>query len=311
MIRRGKVRFARSSRVPSFFKMAAAWWKTPEDPFIFSSLSIDMTRALDRIRHHQEATGEKITITHLCTKALAMAYQRYPQINTKIEGSRIYSRKSIDFMILVSTESGDELSGIKLNDADRKTVSEIALEIREGSAKVRENEGPTYQASKDLISHCSISITRWILRMASAMVNRFRLDLSTFGFPDDPFGSAIISSVGMHGIESAYGPLVPVARCGLLMVITEIKDKPWVEDGKLVVRPVLKLCMTLDHRLFHGYYVSLLQKEVKSLLEHPEALLGKEDDPQEDKGKILPIWREQTPLSTFAVHAVSAGTLHR
>ncbi len=141
MIRRGKVRFARSSRVPSFFKMAAAWWKTPEDPFIFSSLSIDMTRALDRIRHHQEATGEKITITHLCTKALAMAYQRYPQINTKIEGSRIYSRKSIDFMILVSTESGDELSGIKLNDADRKTVSEIALEIREGSAKVRENEG--------------------------------------------------------------------------------------------------------------------------------------------------------------------------
>ena len=70
------------------------------------------------------------------------------------------------------------------------------------------------------------------------------------------------------------------------MVITEIKEKPWVQNGKLVVRPVLKLCMTMDHRIFHGYYVSLLQKEVKDLLENPEALMRGYSGSIEEKGNI-------------------------
>jgi len=286
MLRMGKDRFSKAKKVPSFFKMANAMWKNPEEPFIFSSLSIDMSNALAWIKSHKKRTGEKITVTHLCTKALAMAYRKYPQINAKVEANKIYRRKTVDFQILVSTESGDELSGIKLKDADQKTISEIAREIREGATAVRNNQGPSYQASKDLIGHCSITLTRWIMKIASVLVNRFEIDLSSFGFPDDPFGSAIISSVGMHGIESAYGPLVPVARCGLLMVIPEIKEKPWVEDGKLVIRPVLKLCMTLDHRLFHGYYVSLLQKEVKTLLQNPETLMGEDCRTIEEKTKI-------------------------
>lgn len=286
MLRMGKNRFSKAKKVPSFFKMANAMWKTPEEPFIFSSLSVDMSNAMAWIKTHKKRTGEKITITHLCTKALAMAYREYPQINAKVEANKIYRRKTVDFQILVSMESGDELSGIKLKDADQKTISEIAREIREGAMAVRSNQGPSYQASKNLIKYCSISLTRWIMKIASVLVNRFELDLSGFGFPDDPFGSAIISSVGKHGIESAYGPLVPVSRCGLLMVIPEIKEKPWVEDGKLVVRPVLKLCMTLDHRLFHGYYVSLLQKEVKTLLQNPKTLMGEDSSFIEEKPGI-------------------------
>jgi pyruvate dehydrogenase E2 component (dihydrolipoamide acetyltransferase) len=297
MFKMGKDRFSKVKRVPSFFKMANAMWKNPEEPYIFSSLNIDVSNALAWMKSHKERTGEKITINHLCTKALAMAYQKYPQINTKVEANKIYRRKTVDFQILVSMESGDELSGIKLKDADQKTVSEIAREIHEGATAVRSNQGPTYQASKNLIGYCSISFTRWIMKIASLLVNRFQFDLSLFGFPEDPFGSAIISCVGMHGLESAYGPLVPVSRCGLLLVIPEIKEKPWVEDGKLVVRPVLKLCMTLDHRLFHGYYVSLLQKEVKTLLENPQTLMGEEDRSFETKRKLRVLGDLSTPIT--------------
>ena len=297
MFRIRKDRFSKVKKVPSFFKMANAMWKNPEEPFIFSSLNIDVSNALAWMKSHKERTGEKITINHLCTKALAMAYRKYPQINAKVEADKIYRRKTVDFQILVSTDSGDELSGIKLKDADQKTVSQIAHEIHEGAKAVRNNQGPTYQASKDLIGHCSIFLTRWIMKIASLLVNRFQFDLSLFGFPEDPFGSAIISCVGMHGLESAYGPLVPVSRCGLLLVIPEIKEKPWVEDGKLVVRPVLKLCMTLDHRLFHGYYVSLLQKEVKTLMQNPEALMGEESRTFEPKRKLRVLGNEAAPIT--------------
>ena len=52
------------------------------------------------------------------------------------------------------------------------------------------------------------------MKIASVLVNRLEIESSRFGFPDDLFGSAIISSVGVHGIESAYGPLVPVSGVG-------------------------------------------------------------------------------------------------
>jgi hypothetical protein len=119
MLGMGKNRFIKAKRVPSFFKMANAMWKNPEEPFIFSSLSVDMSNALAWIKSHKKRTGEKITVTHLCTKALAMAYRKYPQVNAKVEANKIYRRKTVDFHILVSTESGDELSGIKLKDADQ------------------------------------------------------------------------------------------------------------------------------------------------------------------------------------------------
>ncbi|HVN72884.1 MAG TPA: 2-oxo acid dehydrogenase subunit E2 [Desulfomonilia bacterium] len=300
-------RFSKVKKVPSFFKMASAWWKAPEEPYIFSSLNIDMSNMLAWIKSHKEQTGENITITHLCTKALAMAYRKYPQINAKIEANKVYRRNTVDFQVLVSTESGDEISGIKVKDADKMTISEIAREIREGAKAVRENRGPTYQVSKDLIGYCTIPMTRWILKIASALVNRFGINLSLFGFPDDPFGSAIISSVGMQGIESAYGPLIPVARCGLLFVITEIKEKPWVEDSKIVVRPVLKLCMTLDHRLFHGYYVSLLQKEIRYLLQNPSVLMDEEIRTPEEKCKIRVLRDNQAASASSGSQKVAAG----
>jgi pyruvate/2-oxoglutarate dehydrogenase complex dihydrolipoamide acyltransferase (E2) component len=47
------------------------------------------------------------------------------------------------------------------------------------------------------------------------------------------------------------------------------KDRPWVEEGKLVVKPVLRLCATFDHRIIDGYAAGLLAKEIRAQLEQP------------------------------------------
>jgi pyruvate/2-oxoglutarate dehydrogenase complex dihydrolipoamide acyltransferase (E2) component len=275
----------RPQNVPSCFTMSAAWWKDPDSPLIFSSLNVDMTNALAWINTLRERTGEAITVTHLCAKVLGMVLRKYPQVNAKIEGNRIMRRKTADVVLMVSLDSGEDISAIKVGDVDQKNLLEISREIREGAIAVRENRGPHFQASKDLMKYCSVSVAKVIVKIASFFVNRLGIDFTRLGFPDDPFGSAVISSVNMHGIESAYGPLIPVGRCGFLLVLPEIMDKPWVEDGKLVVRPVLKLCMTFDHRIFHGYYVSLVENEIRRLLQNPEEVLEGKRLSQE-RGKL-------------------------
>ena len=266
-------RFTEPETIISCFKMSAAWCKTPEEPLILSSLHVDMTEALDFIRCYRETTGHAITVTHLCTKVLSMVLRKYPQVNAKVEGNRILRRKTVDFTLMVSMDNGHDISGIKIHEADKKSLSEIAREIRDGAELVRQNRGPTFQTSKTIVEYCSIALVKLIMKCGNLLVNKIGLNLGFLGFPDDPFGSAIISSVNKHGIESAYGPLIPIARCGLLVVIPEIQERPWVENGKLVVKPVLKLCMTFDHRVYHGFYVSQVQNEIKRLLMNPEAIL--------------------------------------
>ena len=46
----------------------------------------------------------------------------------------------------------------------------------------------------------------------------------------------MVTSVGMFGIEEAYGPIIPLSRLPLFLVVTEVRARPWVEDGKVVVR---------------------------------------------------------------------------
>ncbi len=70
--------------------------------------------------------------------------------------------------------------------------------------------------------------------------------------PTDPFGSAIVTSVGMFGIDSAFAPFVPLARCPMLILVPEIRPRPWAVGDRVEVRPVLRLCATFDHRIIDG-----------------------------------------------------------
>jgi len=56
--------------------------------------------------------------------------------------------------------------------------------------------------------------------------------------------------------------------------VPEVRERPGIEDGKLVIRPILKLGVTLDHRVMDGYKVGQLSAELKLMFQDPEKILG-------------------------------------
>jgi pyruvate/2-oxoglutarate dehydrogenase complex dihydrolipoamide acyltransferase (E2) component len=90
--------------------------------------------------------------------------------------------------------------------------------------------------------------------------------------PLDPFGSALITSVGMFGIDTAFAPLLPVARCPILILVPEVRPRPWVVDDHLEVRPVLRLCATFDHRLIDGAAAGRLARALHASFANPDLL---------------------------------------
>ena len=51
-----------------------------------------------------------------------------------------------------------------------------------------------------------------------------------------------------------------------------IADKPWVKDGKIVIRKILPLSLTFDHRVTDGVYASKFLTKVVQYLEDPALL---------------------------------------
>ena len=59
--------------VASFRKLAIGTWQTAYDPNVYGSLTVRMEKALQYIEEFRQATGRRLTVTHLLTKACAAA----------------------------------------------------------------------------------------------------------------------------------------------------------------------------------------------------------------------------------------------
>src|SRR6185295_3293757 len=112
-----------------FRRMAAAMWSRPRDPSIFGTMDIDATPALAFLAEHTRATGAKLTVTHLVARAVALAIHDQPEINCKVRlWGKIEQRTTVDVFLTVATDGGRDLSGVRIDRADEKSLTDIAGE---------------------------------------------------------------------------------------------------------------------------------------------------------------------------------------
>ncbi|WP_446896980.1 2-oxo acid dehydrogenase subunit E2 [Clostridium sp. LBM24168] len=90
--------------------------------------------------------------------------------------------------------------------------------------------------------------------------------------PDNMTGATFtITNLGMFGIDT-FSPIINQPEVAILGV-NRIVETPVVEDGKIVVKPLMKLSLTADHRAIDGAYAAKFLQKIKEYIEKPELLL--------------------------------------
>jgi len=90
--------------------------------------------------------------------------------------------------------------------------------------------------------------------------------------PEEYTGSTFsVSNLGMYGIHEFTGVINP-PEAGILAV-GAVEDTPAVEDGQVVVKPLMKVTMSCDHRVVDGATGARFLQTVKAMLEEPAAIL--------------------------------------
>jgi pyruvate dehydrogenase E2 component (dihydrolipoyllysine-residue acetyltransferase) len=84
-------------------------------------------------------------------------------------------------------------------------------------------------------------------------------------------GTFTISNLGMYGVEQFVAVLNPPQAA--ILAVGTVEDRPVAQDGELVVRPMMTMTLTSDHRALDGATASDFLRTVKSFLEEPGLML--------------------------------------
>lgn len=203
---------------------------------------VDMSAVMELRQKMQEKfvakNGFKLGFMGFFAKAVAIAAQEFPTVNSQIEGDSVVSPSFVDIGIAVQTPKGLMVPNVR--NAESKTVAQIEFDIKELAQKARDKKISIEELSGGTISITNGGVFGSLL--STPIIN--------------PPQSAIL---GMHNIV----------------------DRPIALNGQVVIRPMMYVALSYDHRLIDGKDSVGFLKTVKELIENPVRLLFDGQDPME------------------------------
>ncbi|QSQ24603.1 2-oxo acid dehydrogenase subunit E2 [Pyxidicoccus parkwayensis] len=259
------------THVSSFRKLSIGSWETAYDPTVYGTLTVRMDRAVAYMEAFQARTGVRLTVTHLVIKALAEALRRCPDANAVLRFSRIYLRNRVTVSALVARPEGNgtRLVPVRVEDADKKGLRELAAELE---AAVRAE--PEARRGWRMVERVPSPLLHLFTRVVSFLAVTLNLDMSRFGLPRDAFGAAVVTDVGMLGLDVAYLPLVPFTRVPVFLAPGAVRETAVVEGERVVVGKVMSVNASIDHRFIDGYHAGVIANTVRDMLEDPFTAFG-------------------------------------
>lgn len=260
-------------------KLAIASWNAPMEGNIYGKVVVDATNALAYLEHLRKTTGAKVTITHLVGKAAGMVLKNAPSLNGTIVLGGFRAFPTVDVAFLVNLEGGNDLAKAKVCDIDGKSVVDIARELGVSADKLRKGQDESFKKAQGPLKLLPTWLVRPLVHFSGFLASGLGINLPMFGLEANPFGSCIVTNVGMFGIDEAYAPPTPWARVPVYLLVNAVKDMPTVVDGQILVRPNLTVTATIDHRYIDGAQLGVLAKILRQVLENPWTLEGLQGPP--------------------------------
>ena len=158
-------------------KLAIATWAAPQEGVIYGQLGIDATAALAHIAKLRETSGLKISITHLVGKAVALGLREAPGLNGRIHLGKFIPFDEVAFAYMVALEEGGDLAKVKVEQADRKSVVDIAQQLADEAKRLRAGKDEAFNKSKPILK----LLPTWLLRPIAKLTGWLAASLGARG----------------------------------------------------------------------------------------------------------------------------------
>jgi len=227
----------RSIRRATAKQVSLSWSQIPH---VTSQAEVDITKLEAFRQKHKTAVGSKdgkLTLTVFALKAAATALKTYPNFNSSLdtESGEIILKRYYDIGVAVDTQEG--LIVPVLRDVDRKSITELAIELNELVKR-------TYERKTSL--------------------------------EEMQGGTFTITNMGSMGGEH-FAPIINYPQVAILgmgaarMKPVVIEKRTGVYD--IVPRLILPIVITFDHRVLDGGDAQRFLRVLIEALEDPDVLM--------------------------------------
>ena len=200
---------------------------------------IDMgetARLRQELLARESELGVRISYTDLLVLVVAKAVGRVSMVNASLVGDEIRIWEDINIGVAVALERGQLESGLivpVVKNADTKSLIEISQTVRDLAKRAKDG-----------------------MLTAEEVTG----------------GTITLSNAGMF--VEGWGFSTPILNYPEVVIVQpgKICDRPTVRDGSLVIRPLMSLSITYDHRVLDGVPVAAFYNTLKELLENPAGL---------------------------------------
>ncbi|HHV66000.1 MAG TPA: hypothetical protein GXX46_13205, partial [Peptococcaceae bacterium] len=180
---------------------------------------------------------------------------------------------------LVMAKTGRKLS---LNDIIVKAVAQALAEHEDVNASLDNDEivhhgevnvGIAVSVDNGLV----VPVIRNADKLSLSQINMCAAELidkarkGELSLDDMSGGSFTVSNLGMYGIDE-FAAIINPPESGILAV-GKATDTPCVKNGEITVRTLMKLVLSVDHRLIDGALAAQFLSRIKELLENPYSML--------------------------------------
>ena len=205
-------------------------------PHVYFTIAVDVTRAIRFLNSYNTDSKLKITINDFIVFVVAKVLLEQTTINCSLVGEEIIYHKDINIGIAVALEEGLIVPVVK--KANKKDLFSLSQEIKK------------------------------IIKLA-----RDRKLM-----PDDYKGGTFtVSNLGMYGIDNFIAIINPpeaaILAIGTVKKLPVVVEKENKEEVK--IHSIMKITLSVDHRLIDGTVAAKFLNRVKFYLEFPENLILK------------------------------------
>ena len=262
-------------------KLILATWRPPKEGNILGKMTVDTTIAQSYIQYLRKKHDAKVTITHFVGRAIGEALHKTPSLNGYIRFGQYIPHETVNISFLVALDDGKNLGNTKICDVQRKTIVDITNELNDHSLRLRSGKDLDFKQSQQTLKMLPVFLVRPVLWLTGWLTSSLGIDLSFLGLPKFPFGACMITSVGMFGLDEAHAPHTPFARVPMLGLIGAIRKQPVVIDDEIVIRPMITLTATIDHRYIDGMQGANIANTIRNAFKKPWILDGLDAPPKD------------------------------
>lgn len=244
------------------------------DADVYISQKIDVTNLIDYVEKLKKKEEYKnLTYFHTFCIAIGKLIYNRPLLNRFIINKTFYDRKYISLGFVAKKEFTDHseevFTTIIIDKKDNlKTISD---KTSNKVTNLRNNKTNNTDDFVNKLGHMPKFIRFIAIKIFKFMDNH---DLLPKSLTDNLiyYQTALLSNLGSINCDSIYHHLTDFGTNEALITFGKIKDEPRVINGKVEIRKVLDVGITIDERIADGFYFAKSLKLLEYFFENPKIL---------------------------------------